>query len=117
MLELRIHTPPTAIQYTPSATTKPDKELQLPLATTNTMENIPMPLSNVVQPEITTEKRSASSRIDSGFGQKRPGDTEKPLPALGPNKSTVGDDGKDKRNSSAAELADWLALSKMMDTL
>ncbi|KAH7390933.1 ankyrin repeat-containing domain protein [Phaeosphaeria sp. MPI-PUGE-AT-0046c] len=62
------------------------------------------------------DQRDPSPRIDSGFGQKRPGDTDKPLPVLDRSKTTL--EGKDdKRNSSAAELADWLALSKMMDNI
>jgi hypothetical protein len=67
-------------------------------------------------PSIAGLKPLPAPRIDSGFGQKRPSDTDKPLPVLDRNKVDL--DGKnDKRSSSAAELADWLALSKMMDNL
>jgi len=66
----------------------------------------------------TSHKRGESPRIDSGLGQKRPCNVDKPLPVLDRSKSAL--DGKseaNKRDSSATELADWLALSRMMDRM
>jgi len=95
-VNIRITTPPSSAQLNPTKT---------PIVSTTSL------------PSTTnaTHKRVASPRIDSGFGQKRPSDTDKPLPVLDRNKADL--DGKDKRNSSAAELADWLALSKLMDNI
>ncbi|OAK97801.1 ankyrin [Phaeosphaeriaceae sp. SRC1lsM3a] len=62
--------------------------------------------------EQTREPRKDHARQQ----QARPSDIDKPLPVLDRSKVTL--EGKDdKRNSSAAELADWLALSKMMDNI
>jgi ankyrin repeat protein len=103
-LEVNIHltTPPSSKPF--DATTTPSVS-KTATATTTTTANLP----NI------SHKRVASPRIDSGFGQKRPSDTDKPLPVLDRNKPML--DGESKRNSSAAELADWLALSKMMDRM
>ncbi|EAT81214.2 hypothetical protein SNOG_11506 [Parastagonospora nodorum SN15] len=49
--------------------------------------------------------------------EKRVSDAEQPLPVLDRTKAVLNGKTGDKRNSSAAELADWLALSKMMDGL
>lgn len=112
-LNLRVTTPPSSKHLT-SVTTeiKSAKDLKEPNTTTITTTALPSTKTAVV----ASAKHAPSPRIDSGFGQKRPGDTDKPLPVLDRNKVTL--EGKDdKRNSSAAELADWLALSKMMDNI
>jgi ankyrin repeat protein len=82
------------------------------------------PLSKTLSPSVaeikapaaveTVTKSNPSPRIDSGFGQKRADVTEKPLPVLDRSKANLEGE---KRSSSAAELADWLALSRMMDDL
>ncbi len=52
-------------------------------------------------------------RIDSGFGQIRPGDVDKPLPSLDRSKTNLAD----TKRASGAELNDWLTLSKMLENL
>jgi ankyrin repeat protein len=95
-VSIRITTPPSSKQLSPNTTTSSTAKL----------------------PTITTTSASSTNpRIDSGFGQKRPSDTEKPLPVLDRTKETLEEKAGDKRNSSAAELADWLALTKMMDNM
>jgi ankyrin repeat protein len=58
-----------------------------------------------------------TSRIDSVFDQKRASNTDKPLPVLDRTRGRLDEHPGSQRNSSAAELADWLALSKMMDNM
>jgi ankyrin repeat protein len=74
----------------------------------------PAPIRSAV---AVSEIVPPTSRIDSGFGQKRASDTDKPLPVLDRNKQTLDEHPGGKRNSSAQELADWLALSKLMDNM
>jgi hypothetical protein len=58
-----------------------------------------------------------TSRIDSGFDQKRASNTDKPLPVLDRTRERLDEHPGSQRNSSAGELADWLALSKMMENM
>ncbi|KAH8728276.1 ankyrin repeat-containing domain protein [Phaeosphaeriaceae sp. PMI808] len=82
-----------------------------------TAKTISPSTTDFLKPTTTVHKRVPSPRIDSGFGQKRACDVDKPLPVLDHNKVTLKAKEGDKRNSNATELADWLALSKMMDKL
>jgi ankyrin repeat protein len=112
MLELNM---PAPLSSTLNTTSTPNllSSTKPPLATSSSTSNVikPTPAVTVVA------KQLAAPRIDSGFGQKRPGDTEKPLPVLDRNNEKLSGEKATKRTSSAAELADWLALSKMMDNL
>lgn len=72
---------------------------------------------SVTAPVDASNKRASNFRIDSGSWQKRASIAEKPLPVLDRNKGALDSKFVDKRNSSAAELVDWLALSKLMDGL
>jgi hypothetical protein len=102
-------TPMPKLEVSIRVTTPPaSRHLDLAAAT-----DVAIKLPTTSAPATTAHKRVPSPRIDSGFGQKRPSDADKPLPVLDRSKAAL--DGK--RNSSAAELADWLALSKMMDNL
>jgi ankyrin repeat protein len=108
-VSIRVTTPPSSKYLDDSSAPSAPVASKVPVITTT-----------ATSPTIaatTNDKRVPSPRIDSGFGQKRPADAEKPLPVLDRNKAAL--DGKpiEKRNSSATELADWLALSKMMDNL
>jgi ankyrin repeat protein len=99
--------------------TTPPASRYLEVASFNPVASTTTPSSVLVShlPADPSNKRASNFRIDSGSWQKRVGVAEKPLPVLDRSKDAL--DGKviDKRNSSAAELADWLALSKMMDGL
>ncbi|KAH7080194.1 ankyrin repeat domain-containing protein [Paraphoma chrysanthemicola] len=113
-INIRITTPPSSKQIKPTVTPNTSSSSKFPSSSTVA---IPQPTTAAsTLPTVGALKPLPTPRIDSGFGQKRPSDTEKPLPVLDRNKVVL--DGKnEKRNSSAAELADWLALSKMMDNL
>lgn len=108
-VSIRVITPPASRHLNLAPTDSVPTAAGIPIITTTS--------APPTIPATTAHKRGPSPRIDSGFGQKRSGDTEKPLPILDQNKAAL--DGKpiEKRNSSAAELADWLALSKMIDNL
>lgn len=111
MLELNFHAPlssPLDASSTPNLLSSTKSPLGTSKSTTN--------LTNGT-PTVQVATKLPAPRIDSGFGQKRPNDTEKPLPALDRNDATLSGEKATNRNSNAAELADWLALSKMMDNL
>jgi ankyrin repeat protein len=66
---------------------------------------------------VDLRKRLPSPRVDSGFDQQRP-DLDKPLPVPDRSQPSLGEDSDSKkRNSNAVELADWLALSEMMESM
>tara|TARA_R110002003_G_scaffold112_7_gene9587 strand:- start:4352 stop:7708 length:3357 start_codon:yes stop_codon:yes gene_type:complete len=113
-VNIRITTPTSAKQFKPTVASNTSLSAKIQSSSTYSI-----PLSATAahsNPSIAGLKPLPAPRIDSGFGQKRPSDTDKPLPVLDRNKVDL--DGKnDNRSSSAAELADWLALSKMMDNL
>ena len=124
MVSMRITTPtsstPPQITLTPSSTSiptltqavQPDTSLK-PAATVSK----PAATSTT---SLATQKPLPTPRVDSGVGQKRPSDADKPLPALDRNKSTLDGDASAsdrKKRESGHELKDWLALSKMMDNL
>ncbi|KAJ4366306.1 hypothetical protein N0V83_007942 [Neocucurbitaria cava] len=133
MVSMRITTPISAQEQqkatlTPKPTATPRSvSTPLPPATpqppatarsaTTDFYNIPVGRSSVpAVPALPSDKPLPAPRIDSGFGQKRPSDTEKPLPPLDRNKSMLGANETAKR-ASGHELNDWLALSKMIDNL
>lgn len=112
-LSYRVTTPPSSKLLASTTTEVVPASTFITLAPTTTTTTSPPIAKTTV---LADHKRNPSPRIDSGFGQKRPSDIDKPLPVLDRSKVTL--EGKDdKRNSSAAELADWLALSKMMDNI
>jgi hypothetical protein len=66
---------------------------------------------------VDLRKRLPSPRVDSGFDQQRP-DLDKPLPILDRSQPSLREESDSKkRNSNAVELADWLALSEMMESM
>jgi ankyrin repeat protein len=70
------------------------------------------------QPIITTTTATPTGptlnpRIDSGLGHTRPIDADISPPVRSLDRAVAAT--PEKRNSSAAELADWLALSKLME--
>jgi ankyrin repeat protein len=102
-------------------TTPPFSKSQEPVIispTSFSAKNLPAvkkaPLRSTV---AVSESVAPTLRIDSGFGQKRASNADKPLPVLDRNKQTLDEHPGSKRNSSAQELADWLALSKLMDNM
>jgi ankyrin repeat protein len=98
--------------------TTPPASKHLDIASQNPAASITTPsIITAPQPPADVSKRAPNFRIDSGSWQKRASDAEKPLPVLDRTKAVLDGKTGDKRNSSAAELADWLALSKMMDGL
>lgn len=118
MLELRIHTPPSTTHLKSLSPKSPTTQKSPSTAPLKEAKHATPINANTSDPNTTTqEKRVTSPRIDSGFGQKRASITDKPLPVLDRNKTTLSDDDAVQRNSNGAELADWLALSKMMDNL
>jgi hypothetical protein len=127
MLRLRINTPPSSKQQP-----NPDKNLEPPSIPAR---DIPSPhilaspdffsteFNNMMDPRpvvalpATIQRRTTAARVDSGLSEKRSSvmgmlDLEKVneklvSPKLGPG----------KERESNGELADWLALTKMMDGL
>ncbi|KAH3977786.1 hypothetical protein HBI56_105990 [Parastagonospora nodorum] len=98
--------------------TTPPASKHLDIASQNPAALITTPsIVTAPHPPADTSKRAPNFRIDSGSWQKRVSDAEQPLPVLDRTKAVLNGKTGDKRNSSAAELADWLALSKMMDGL
>ena len=104
-VSIRVTTPPSS-KYLDVASFNP--------AVSNTT---PSSVTASQTPVDASNKRASNFRIDSGSWQKRVSVAEKPLPGLVRNKDALDRKVVDKRNSSVAELADWLALSKMMDGL
>ncbi|CAO2657940.1 Nn.00g072000.m01.CDS01 [Neocucurbitaria sp. VM-36] len=107
-------TPRSVSTPQPPATPQPPTTAR---SATTDFYNIPVaqPSAPAV-PALVTGKPLSAPRIDSGFGQKRPSDTEKPLPPLDRNKSMLGAN-ENAQRVSGHELNDWLALSKMLDNL
>jgi ankyrin repeat protein len=109
-INIRVTTPPSSKTLNPTTTISPQA---LSAKTSPTVTSAPIhTIANTTA--ATNGNGTPTSRIDSGFGQKRGSNTDKPLPVLDRGKATL--DGAN-RSSSAAELADWLALSKMMDNM
>lgn len=85
---------------------------------TNDFYTVPTSKPIAPTPVSTPSKPLSTPRVDSGVGQKRPSDTEKPLPVLDRNQSVLDGIATDaKQRESGHELKDWLALSKMMENL
>jgi ankyrin repeat protein len=81
-----------------------------PLVKNNSSNSVHAPPPNMQKPLPTP-------RIDSGFGQARPSATEKPLPTLDRNKTTFDGRNETVKKEDEGELADWLAMSKLLERL
>jgi hypothetical protein len=123
MLSVRITSPPTSKEQYPTTAPQSSNTPQL-LANPDFFATETSTVANNTKhtaPAVPVGKHLPSPRVDSGIGQERPSDVEKPLPALDKNQNTLDltqvNEKLTNPRESGHELKDWLALSRMLDDI